>query len=478
MVTLQFSFHDPIPVDKIEKFQQILNKNLKGLIEQESRFVYNGLGQPVSVIFVYDGSHLKAMFIEKKLNESLAKLSGDIESPNALMGGLGLFMVNYRRYWAPILLCMVISAVLAYLQVFSAGVNIQGGLFDEGEGGVGAAILNGLVPVLVAAIFMTCFVFVIKKFGMKVLKIFFGVFILFYVWWGSLFYTTIILYVMNSYQIVLDIYFYASIILVIAIFVQYVREKLPEKATNTIVLLFSAFFGALLGSMLPTLSFIIFVALFSIWDIIAVLKGPLGKLIEFARDEQEAREIEKAKAKDKDRKKSDDPETEIADPSRQAANGDEIADIGKKIDDESGTNGDPSDNESSTNDDVLDEAHEKITRELWLEEIKHDREKAKRTFRDQIHIGIGNGDLLFYSAFVVHTVVVSKSIITAILVIFAIFLGAKLTFDRLLDILIKHELGEEAPGRQLPGLPLSMGFGIVAFLLGQGIELLLSMWII
>ena len=267
---------------------------------------------------------------------------------------------------------------------------------------------------------------------------------------------------MNSYQIVLDIYFYASIILVIAIFVQYVREKLPEKATNTIVLLFSAFFGALLGSMLPTLSFIIFVALFSIWDIIAVFKGPLGKLIEFARDEQEAREIEKAKAKIGE-KKSDDSETEIADPSRQAINEDGIADIGKIIDGESGTNGDPSDNESSTNDDVLDEAHEKITRELWLEEIKHDREKAKRTFRDQIHIGIGNGDLLFYSAFVVHTVVVSKSIITAILVIFAIFLGAKLTFDRLLDILIKHELGEEAPGRQLPGLPLSMGFGIVPF---------------
>ena len=147
---------------------------------------------------------------------------------------------------------MVISAVLAYLQVFSAGVNIQGGLFDEGEGGVGASILNGLVPVLIAALFMTCFVFVIKKYGMKVLKIFFGVFILFYVWWGSLFYTTIILYVMNSYQIVLDIYFYASIILVIAIFVQYVRENFRKKQPIP-SFCYSAHFSVRYCSMLPTI---------------------------------------------------------------------------------------------------------------------------------------------------------------------------------------------------------------------------------
>ncbi len=98
-------------------------------------------------------------------------------------------------------------------------------------------------------------------------------------------------------------------------------------------------------------------------------------------------------------------------------------------------------------------------------------------FRDQISIGIGNGDLLFYSAFVVHTVVISQSFITSLLVVAAIFLGAKITFDRLLDILIKHELEEENPGRQLPGLPLSMGFGILAFFLGQAIESLISLMV-
>ena len=475
MESLQFTFQEPIPKEKVDKFTQILSKQLRGLNEGPFRFINTASGVPITITVPYDGSHLKAMFIERKISDSLNELFGGLGG-GSLMGGLGLFMVNYRRYWVPILVCMIFAGILAYLQVIAAGIDIEGGLFDEEEGGVGAAILNGLVPVLLSAAFMTVMYLLIRKFGMKVIKIFFGVFILFYIWWGTVWYFAIFLYVIRSFQIILDIYFYGSIIGVIILFVQYLRDKLPEKITNALVLLFSGLFGALLGSILPTLSFLFFVGFFAVWDIIAVFKGPLGKIIEFARMESEKTEGTEDTKKQRLQKKSnsDDLGDKGFNYQINSPTASENETVKPTDNDAIGINNnkefDLSQSEKEHPDDDLDEEALRVKR---MEEIKQDRKRAKTMFRDQINIGIGNGDLLFYSAFVVHTIVISQSIITAILVFAAIFLGAKITFDRLLDILIKHELGEEHPGRQLPGLPLSMGFGILAFFLGQGIETLL-----
>ncbi len=524
METLQYSFQEPIPREKIEKFTQILTKNLRNLTDSSFRLINNASGEPLAVVIPYDGSHLKAMFIERKLSDALNELYGGLGG-ESIMGGLGLFMVNYRRYWVPILVCMIFAGLLAYLQVIAAGIDIEGGLFDEEEGGVGAAVLNGLVPVLLSAAFMTVMYLLIRRFGMKVIKIFFGVFILFYIWWGTLWYFSIFLFVIQSYQIILDIYFYGSIVGIVILFVQYLRNKLPEKVTNALVLLFSALFGALLGSILPTLSFLFFVGFFAVWDIIAVFKGPLGKIIEFARSESEKQEQAAAVEQKQMIQKTSSGiiQTESvhgqADSVHSQANsvqgqtesvhGQENSDHGQADSVHGQTesvqagyvNQNPSANEPiiqerianqgsiqniNSNQGLIDhrsefsnesnentEDDEEAIRIKRTEEIKQNRENAKMMFRDQISIGIGNGDLLFYSAFVVHTVVISQSLITSLLVFAAIFLGAKITFDRLLDILIKHELGEEHPGRQLPGLPLSMGFGILAFFLGQGIESLL-----
>ena len=187
--------------------------------------------------------------------------------------------VTTEHMLRPILITFCIAIPLAVIGIVS-DITIEGAPFSE-EGGLIYALLNALFYTLFAIIGITLVYFAIKYGKEKVLRIFFiicfgfmGIFLIFF--FGYL--------LLIAVGLIADIYFIITIILSVILgitltFYQ-LSEKSSETAKNTALLLYGGLIGAFLGIVLPTWTAFLLVGILAIYDIIAVFKGPIKKIIE------------------------------------------------------------------------------------------------------------------------------------------------------------------------------------------------------
>ncbi|MBA7571130.1 hypothetical protein ES708_12888 [subsurface metagenome] len=214
------------------------------------------------------------------------------------------------------------------------------------------------------------------------------------------------------------ILYYGSAVVYLIIGFFYFRNKLSVNQKNLLVLSYGIFIGAILGVSLPLWSIFSLAICFSIYDLIVVFKGPLGKIWElFQENQQKASE-----------------------------------DLKNKI--EAG--------------ELSEEEAAEISEKLFLQnsEPVEDEEEDLLKFIKDLKIEIGSGDLIFYSALVAVVFITTTNWLTTLLVIIGVLSGAGIT----IYFLLKKK-------RVLPALPFSMFIGIIMFFLGQLIEYLITIGI-
>ena len=326
---------------------------------------------------------------------------------------LGTYHVRVIYLYIPILICIFSAMFLAWLTKYPAEIDLNASLIDPEEESVIGIILNGLIPVLISAVVITIIWLAIKKYGLKIFKYIMGVMVLFYDWYGFVFFTEIIFYISWDwmvattprayfFEIIYHILHWGTLVYAFYLGRQFFKNKLSEKTKNILVLLFGIFLGSIFGISFPTWSMIAFAAFLSIWDLITVFKGPLGKI---------ANQIQKNRQKYHDLIEEKLERGEI--------------DEEKAYEMGYGTS-------------------------LQDEEVKNVR---VRDYIKDITIEIGSGDLILYSALVAHAFVMTLSWLVTFLTIIGVLLGMVAT----LYLLFKKK-------RVLPALPFSMLFGIILFL--------------
>ncbi|NVM56193.1 MAG: hypothetical protein HWN66_21025 [Candidatus Helarchaeota archaeon] len=195
-------------------------------------------------------------------------------------------IVKTEHALRPILITLIIAIPLAIIGIIS-GITIEGVPFSEAEGGVLSALLNALFYTIFAIIGVTLVYLSIKYGKEKVLRVFFiicfgfmGIFLIF-------FFLYLILAIFELFAL---IYLIISLIISFAagFYLSYslLSNKSSDLAKNTALLLFGALIGAFLGIVLPTWTAFLLVGILSIYDVIAVFKGPIKKIIEMTETDE------------------------------------------------------------------------------------------------------------------------------------------------------------------------------------------------
>jgi presenilin-like A22 family membrane protease len=363
------------------------------------------------------GRHL--YLIQKEDNEaSTAEFSHDPRKPISFTELLGTYRVPINRFFVPIFICIFFATLIGWMATFQAGLEINAAVYDPEESTTGGIILNALIPVVISAIFITAIWFIVKRYGMNAFKYIFGVLVLFYVWFGFTFVVDIVYIIawnaMASTEIsawIFYILYYAlyigSAITLIVAGRRFFKNKLSTNQKNIIVLLFGIFLGAIIGISFPTWTMIAFAIILSIWDLIAVFKGPLGKIAEqIVQNRQDHQDL-----------------------------------INEKV----------------ARGEIAPEQAEQIGGLGSLQDVDVTGKEFRALLGD-IEIELGSGDLILYSALVAHAFINTGSWLITGLVILGVMSGAVLT----LIMLITKK-------RVLPALPFSMAFGVLMFLLGSWI---------
>ncbi len=218
------------------------------------------------------------------------------------------FLPTYRilskLYPIPIILVVVISGILAYLTFTIADVQIDGGYFPEGEYGVLGAILNGIIFTVLAAISGFILVFIIKRRGINILKYVFGLSIALIGFTLTLFFGSIIIYVIfiqfPETSFIVDLYYLltdiilpilSGIFTVIILYLYFTSKSIISK--NFIVLYIGLLIGASMGVFMPLWTTLAILIGISCWDLFAVLykRGPIKEMIEIASDEKSGNDV-------------------------------------------------------------------------------------------------------------------------------------------------------------------------------------------
>jgi len=212
---------------------------------------------------------------------------------------LPTFRVLSNLYPLPIIAVVIISGFLAYLTFTIAGVQIDGGYFPEGEYGIFGAILNGIIFTVLAAISGFILIFIIKRKGLNILKYVFGFSIGFLGFFLTLFFSSIIVYVIfiqfPETEFVVSLYYILEdIVLPIAsgfftillLYLYFTSKSIRSK--NFIVLYVGLLIGASLGVLMPLWTTLAILIGISCWDLFAVLykKGPIKEMIDIASSEK------------------------------------------------------------------------------------------------------------------------------------------------------------------------------------------------
>jgi len=341
---------------------------------------------------------------------------------------LGTFRIKLIHIYIPLLICIIAATFLSWLSYYQAGLDDLNVAPFPDESSIWEIILNGLIPVLISAAFIVIIYLLVKKFGLIVFKILMGSIVILYCWFGFSFFVDVFYLVLwdslmaineGFFVVLYYILYYGSAVFYLIVGFFYFRNKLSVNQKNLLVLSYGIFIGAIIGIALPLWSIFSLAICFSIYDLIVVFKGPLGKIWElFNENQQKASE-----------------------------------DIKKKIE-----SGELSEEEAAV-----------LAEKLFLQNEEPDEEGGEGENEDlskfikELKIEIGSGDLIFYSALVAVVFITTTNWLTTLLVIIGVLAGAGLT----IYFLLKKK-------RVLPALPFSMFIGIIMFFLGQLIEYLVT----
>ncbi|MHA1583830.1 MAG: hypothetical protein ACTSWL_01125, partial [Promethearchaeota archaeon] len=337
--------------------------------------------------------------------------------PTSFTDLLGTYRIRITHIFIPLLVCILSATFLAWVATYQADIDINVSIFPE-QSNAWQIILNGLIPVLISAVFITFIWILIKKFGMVAFKIIMGIIVMFYTWYGFVFFTSIGFEVFwdqmasinaTLFNIIYEFLFYGSMLVFIFVLIQFFRNKLNIHQRNFLVLTYGIFMGSIFGVALPMWSIFSFAIFLSIWDLITVFYGPLGQIAKVIKDNQKF-------------------ENQI---------------LQEKI------------KSGEITPDQAEQFHQFVS--LQTKEKK----KISWNFLKDIQIELGSGDLILYSALVASVFINTLNWITTIAVIGAVLAGAVLTLYLLLS-----------KRKMLPALPFSMAFGIITYFIIQGIQLL------
>ncbi|MHA2430883.1 MAG: hypothetical protein ACXACC_07610 [Promethearchaeota archaeon] len=208
---------------------------------------------------------------------------------------LPTYRISSKFYALPIILVVVIAGVLSYLTYIEAGVQLDGGYISEEEFGALGGILNGVIFTVMAAASAFLIIYLVKKRGIDVLKYIFGLSFGFLSFFLSLFFSSIIVYLIflqfpESQSLVHTYYAFTNILLpiyvgIFTLFLLYgyfTSKSIIIK--NIIVLYMGLLVGASMGVLMPLWTTLAILIGISIWDIFAVLykKGPIKEMIDIA----------------------------------------------------------------------------------------------------------------------------------------------------------------------------------------------------
>ena len=226
------------------------------------------------------------------------------------------FMPTYRikssLYPLPIVIVIVFAAILAYLTFFVAGIQIEDSYFPEDELGAWAVVLNGAIFTIMAVVSAFVIVFLIKKFGIDVLKYIFGLSFAFISFFMTLMFSEVIIYLIfvqfPETTFVLKLYFlinnlYLPILTAILVFIL-LYKYFTSKSINTknlIVLYISLLISASMSIILPFWSTLAILIGISLWDIFGVLykHGPIKAMMDIASQNDDENNLTKAEIKER-----------------------------------------------------------------------------------------------------------------------------------------------------------------------------------
>ncbi len=335
---------------------------------------------------------------------------------------LGSYRVSITHLYIPILICIGSATFLAWLTGL-VPIDITPPLPYPDEGSFWEVLINGIVPVAISALFVVVLWFLIKRFGLIVLKIVMGLVVMFYTWYGFVFFMSIIFFLLPedlwtmvvnnwsfTYGLLFDILYYilffgSAIGLLIAT-VQYFRNRLTIQQRNLLILSYGIFMGSIFGKALPMWTTFAFAFFLSVWDIITVFRGPLGKIANLLRENQQEAQQQ----------------------------------LQYKID----------------TGQISSEEAEKLPLFASLQRDQDPNYSVKDHLRE-IEIELGSGDLILYSALVANVFINTHNWVITGAVLVGVVSGLVLTLYFLL-----------AKRRMLPALPFSMLFGIIAFFISGG----------
>jgi len=232
----------------------------------------------------------------EKLKNTLAKEQSEREiiEKDFIPHFFPTFRISRKLYPIPIIIAIICAGFLAYATYVLAEVQVEGGYISEEEYGLTAGLINGLIFVLIAAISSFIIIFLVKKFGIGVLKFVFGFsfgflgFILTYFFAEII--TYLIFYNLPNTEIVFIYYIIVSYIILFGsgafiIFMLYKYFTTKSYLTKNFFVLYVSFLvGAMFGVIMPLWTTLAILIGFSIWDIFAVKakRGPIKQMIDIA----------------------------------------------------------------------------------------------------------------------------------------------------------------------------------------------------
>ncbi|MGB5911228.1 MAG: hypothetical protein WBH31_08560 [Promethearchaeia archaeon] len=224
-----------------------------------------------------------------------AELEKEVIEKDFVPHFLPTYRISSKFYALPIILVVIIAGILSYLTYIEAGVQLDGGYISEEEFGALGGILNGVIFTVMAAASAFLIIYLVKKRGIDVLKYIFGLSFGFLSFFLSLFFSSIIVYLIflqfpespslvHTYNAFTNILLpiYVGIFTLFLLYGYFTSKSIVIK--NIIVLYMGLLVGASMGVLMPLWTTLAILIGISIWDIFAVLykKGPIKEMIDIA----------------------------------------------------------------------------------------------------------------------------------------------------------------------------------------------------
>jgi len=194
-------------------------------------------------------------------------------------------IIKTRKRLLPLIITIIISLCFSILGLYSGFFNFSTAFIPEGQGGIDPLIglINALILIIIAASGAFLIYLLLKHNKEMFLKYFF--FITFFLISGFMLFLfglsilNLFPYVdLIHFILVIVISFITGFIISLMIFFEKFYKKLIVK--NIGLLVFGALVGSFLGLVLPIWTSLLLLVGLSIYDIFAVFKGPIKKIVE------------------------------------------------------------------------------------------------------------------------------------------------------------------------------------------------------